>query len=140
MALLEELKMTTGGEYVFGTNGRTQLSNYSQIKAELDGHMVELLGGEFDWEEMKIVHPGKFQPWRFHDLRRTGDTTMHRLGVLDTVVDKVLNHVIPGVRGVYNRWHYFPEKKDALERWAAFLDRLQNGSGGNVLELDRHRA
>ncbi len=40
--------------------------------------------------------------------------TMHRLGILDTVVDAVLNHVIPGVRGTYNRWHYFPEKKDTL--------------------------
>ncbi len=40
--------------------------------------------------------------------------------------------------GVYQRQSFLEEKRDALERWATFLDRLANG--GNVLELDRHRA
>jgi hypothetical protein len=62
---------------------------------------------------------------------------MHRLGVLDTVVDKVLNHVIPGVRGTYNRWQYFFEKKDALERYASFLASIE---GRNVYRLDDARA
>jgi integrase len=112
MALLEGLKAPQDdkAEYVFGANGKTQLGNYSQIKADRDGRMVELMGGEFDWETMEIVEPGKFKPWRFHDLRRTGDTNMHRLKVPDTVVDKVLNHTIGGVRGIYNRYEYFDEK------------------------------
>ena len=58
-------------------------------------------------------------------------------------VEKILNHVsgsFGGIVGVYQRHSFLDEKRDALERWAAFLDRLADGSGANVLTLDRHRA
>ncbi len=127
IAILAELKAGAGaGEYVFGPDdGRTPLSCFSQIKRGLDA----LIAAENDGQAIA--------PWRFHDLRRTGDTTMHRLGVLDTVVDAVLNHTIGGVRGVYNRWHYAPEKRAALEQWAAFL---VEGTGSNVVPIDPHRS
>lgn len=59
--------------------------------------------------------------WVLHDIRRTVATQMNALGVQDTTVDRVLSHVIPGVSGVYNKHKYLDEKRDALERWAAFL-------------------
>jgi hypothetical protein len=47
-------------------------------------------------------------------------------------------HTLPGVRGVYNRYEYFKEKKAALEGWADFLGRL-TGTIDNVVKLDKHR-
>ncbi|MCB1884313.1 MAG: hypothetical protein KDG89_10015 [Geminicoccaceae bacterium] len=47
-----------------------------------------------------------------------------RLAVLPHVVEAALNHVSghkAGVAGIYNRAVYAAEKRDALDRWAAWL-------------------
>lgn len=62
--------------------------------------------------------------WRVHDLRRTVRTNLSRLGVASDIAERVLGHVIPGVRRVYDRYEYVNEKRDALERWAAHLTAL----------------
>src|SRR5262249_61017440 len=70
------------------------------------------------------------QSWRLHDLRRTAATTMAEIGVLPHIVEAALNHISgakASVAGVYNRAAYAPEKKAALERWAAHIE--GHGSG-----------
>jgi len=42
-------------------------------------------------------------------------------GVLPHVAEKVLNHVTPGIAGVYQRHNWIEEKKDALERLATLV-------------------
>ncbi len=59
--------------------------------------------------------------WRTHDLRRTVRTELSRLGVLADTAERVLGHTIGGVRGVYDRYAYLPEKRAALDLWAAHL-------------------
>ncbi len=63
--------------------------------------------------------------WRLHDLRRTMATGLQRMGVRLEVTEAILNHVAGsarrGVVGVYQRHHWGPEKKAALEGWAAHL-------------------
>jgi hypothetical protein len=44
-----------------------------------------------------------------------------RLGVHPHVRERVLNHAIPGVEGVYDRHSWFNEKRDALNTYDAFL-------------------
>lgn len=61
------------------------------------------------------------KPWSPHDLRRTARTNMARVGVLDEVGEEVLNHIKPGVVGVYNKYRYDEEKKDALRKWESLL-------------------
>lgn len=59
--------------------------------------------------------------WTLHDLRRTAATGMAKLGVAPHVVERVLNHstgTFGGVAGVYNRFQYLPEMKQALELWS----------------------
>ncbi len=65
--------------------------------------------------------------WRLHDLRRTVATGMARLKVPPHVVEKVLNHssgTFSGVAGVYNRFGYVDEMREALELWETHLLRL----------------
>jgi integrase len=70
------------------------------------------------------------EPFVPHDLRRTVASHMARLGIDRTVIGKCLNHVtadrltITGM--VYDRHDYADEKRAALTRWAAELDRLIN--------------
>ena len=59
-----------------------------------------------------------------HDLRRTAGTNLVRLGIHPHVRERVLNHVIPGVEGVYDRHSWFNEKRDALNTYDAFLHDL----------------
>jgi integrase len=60
-----------------------------------------------------------------HDLRRTVNTEMARMGISQEVRARVLNHCKKGVTdGVYNVWEYEPEMRDALNRWARELERI----------------
>lgn len=61
------------------------------------------------------------KPWSPHDLRRTARTNMARVGVSDEVGEEVVNHIKPGVVGVYNKYRYDNEKKDALLKWEVLL-------------------
>jgi integrase len=102
------------GEFVWTTNGKTYLSGYTHVKARLDG-LLQARG-----ERMKA--------WRLHDIRRTVATHMVRLGVTETIVGRVLNHAPQGVTArTYALHSYAPEKRSALDRWAAEIDRTVAG-------------
>lgn len=52
-----------------------------------------------------------------HDLRRTLRSEMSRLKVGPIIAEKILNHKMPGVLGIYDRHDYLDEKKIALQKW-----------------------
>src|SRR5262249_14244970 len=65
--------------------------------------------------------------WRLHDLRRTCVSGMARLGIAPHVADKILNHqsgTISGVAAVYQRHEFLAERKEALDRWGAYVARI----------------
>ena len=65
--------------------------------------------------------------WTLHDLRRTFASGLAGQGVAIHVVEKLLNHIsgtFAGIVGVYQRHNFFPEMKDALERWEAHLAKI----------------
>jgi integrase len=63
-----------------------------------------------------------------HDLRRTCRTGLSRIKVEPHIAERVLNHVQPGVVGVYDRHGYLDEKRAALEKWAKHLEQLAASS------------
>jgi integrase len=66
-------------------------------------------------------------PWRIHDLRRSAATYMAELKVQPHIIEAVLNHVSghkAGVAGVYNRAKYSDEMREALQRWADYIDQI----------------
>lgn len=114
LAILDRVPRYHGGDFLFGLGGRTGFTGFSKTKARLDRRLHDLAGGDIP-------------DWTLHDLRRTCATGMARIGVLPHVVEAVLNHVDgakAGVAGIYNLWTYEAEKRDALERWAAYVLRL----------------
>lgn len=66
--------------------------------------------------------------FRIHDLRRTAATGMAKLGINPHTVSLVLNHISVRrgtVTGkVYDQYTYDPEKRDALVKWGAQLERI----------------
>lgn len=57
-----------------------------------------------------------------HDFRRTASTHLHEAGFSSDVVEKALAHEQGGVRGIYNRAEYLPQRREMLEWWADFVD------------------
>lgn len=72
-----------------------------------------------------------------HDLRRTAATFMAESGVLEEIVDRVLNHSRRGVTWTYNRYPYEKEIQAALESWERKLTSITTGSQGNVIPMIR---
>jgi integrase len=117
---------------IFSTTGKTPISGFSKAKARLDTLIAESNEDE------------AIEPWRLHDLRRTLATGLQRLGIRFEVTEAVLNHVSgskSGVAGVYQRHDWKQEKRDALDAWAAHIDRVLNGADvTNVIALAERRA
>lgn len=115
------------GDFMFSTDdGHTFFSGYSKAKAKLD-------------EELnRLRHADGRKPmpaWRIHDLRRTARSLMSRAKVNSDVAERVLGHALPGVRGVYDRYAYLAEKRDALARLGAEVEKILKSSPGNVVSL-----
>ncbi|MBI1919558.1 MAG: integrase arm-type DNA-binding domain-containing protein [Geobacter sp.] len=74
-------------------------------------------------------------PWSPHDLRRTARTNMPRVGISDEHAEEVLNHVKPGIIGVYNKYRYDKEKKDALLKWETLLLEILKTKPGTTEDI-----
>jgi integrase len=117
--IIESVKPIAGCPLVFTTDGRSPIGGWSKLKKRLDAAM-------------------KIPPWRLHDLRRTAATGMAEIGIAPHIVEAALNHISgarAGVAGTYNRAAYAPEKRAALERWAAHIEGLVAGKPANVVAL-----
>ena len=63
--------------------------------------------------------------WVVHDLRRTFSTNCAALGIPLHVTEEILAHRSgqrSGVARIYNRHHYQPEMREALETYAAWIE------------------
>jgi integrase len=82
-------------------------------------------------------HLEEMEPATCHDLRRSAATGMRRIGIAPHVVAQILNHARLDVTGKhYDFWEGLPERRDALERWARWLEKL-SAPHGSLLEFKR---
>jgi integrase len=125
-------------EFVFSMTGKTPISGFSKAKATLDAAVAEARAAAAAERRCKAAPlPG----WRLHDLRRTGASTLARIGVDSMVADKLLAHQparLRGVAGVYQRYDFARERRHALDAWAAHVLSC-GGPKGDVLPLKRRR-
>lgn len=70
-----------------------------------------------------------------HDTRSTAKGHMRNLGVSSDVSELALNHKLKGMEGIYDVREDIPERRVALELWAAFLDSCASGTDWNVTPL-----
>jgi integrase len=118
-----------GADYVFSSqDGKTPFSGFTKAKAALDMRIDQA---------RKAAGLQPVAEWRIHDLRRTARSLMSRAGVTTDIAERVLGHVLPGVRAVYDRHDYLVEKRHALEKLASTVERIINPPAENVVPLNR---
>lgn len=74
--------------------------------------------------------------WTLHDLRRTARSLMSRAKVPADHAERVLGHVIGGVRETYDRYEYLDEKRDALEKLAGLIELILKPPADNVVQFE----
>ena len=129
LAELGKLKSQKRG-LLFTTTGKTSVSGFSDAKERLDGFALGIMRDRAvarDEDPENAVFPH----WRFHDLRRSGTTSLQQLGIPIEVTEATMNHIsgkTAGIAGVYNLYKYEAEKRRALELWGDRLIRLISGT------------
>ena len=111
---LEELKVRAyGSAYVFPN--RRVSKRFGHVSPDTLNAAIKKL---FRQEKFQIDH------FTVHDLRRTCRSLLAAEGVPGHVAERCLNHKLKGVEGIYDRYDYFEERLDALNKIALKLGPL----------------
>jgi integrase len=113
--------------FVFTTDGKTPIAGFSKFKRAFDAEVLT---------ELRKQDPeAKLPRWTLHDLRRTARSLMSRADVPSDHAERCLGHVLPGIRGTYDRHEYLAEKRRAFDALGALVDRIVSPPVGNVVSL-----
>lgn len=87
-------------------NPKTTFSGFSRAKAKLAAN-VDLP-----------------DDWRLHDLRRTVTTLMGKLNIDHHIKQKIINHSDASATGIYDRFNYLPQKREAMRLWGEMINNI----------------
>lgn len=135
LAVVAAQPRVDGQDFVFSTNGRAPFHNWSKSKERFDRRVLSRRRAQ---ARAAGEDPAKVQPmpnWTLHDLRRTAKSLMSRAKVRPEHSERVLNHVIGGVEGTYDRHTYEDEKRDALERLARLVRQIIDGEPAKIVRF-----
>lgn len=102
ISILKSLPQFKGPFIFTTTHGKKAVAGFGKTKSKIKKHF-------------------KAEDWRYHDLRRCCATGMAELGVPLHTISRVLGHAEGGVTRIYARHSYLPEKRKALDLWAAHV-------------------
>lgn len=108
----------TNLDYVFGDGAVDTKGGFGawSSKVWLDKRIKELNGGQ------------DIPPWVLHDFRRTFRTlAVEHCDIADNIADVCLYHVgeaKKGLNGTYNKATYLDKKRDAMQRWADYIEQI----------------
>ena len=101
-----------GSEYVFPCR---RVSKNPHIGADILNRAISKMFGR---EPGKKKQPpnimGDMPHFAVHDLRRTCRSLLAAQGTPGHVAERCLNHKLKGVEGIYDRYDYLEERKEAL--------------------------
>jgi integrase len=112
--------------FVFTTDGKRPIGGFSKFKQKFDTKVLA--------ELRKDAPEAELPRWTLHDLRRTARSLMSRAGVPSDHAERCLGHVLPGIRGTYDRHEYLNEKRRAFDALGGLVARILNPTD-NVLAL-----
>lgn len=116
-SLLEELKVRScGSEYLFPSRRSSKRRGY--ISDDTLNHALAKLFGDKGYigkdKLPNILGDAGIKHFVVHDLRRTFRSLLAEQGTPPHIAERCLNHKLKGVEGVYDRYDYFEERKEAL--------------------------
>lgn len=115
VSILAALPRFTNSDFVFTRTGKAPIYGFHRVKHDLD----------------RLMPPGT-APWVLHDVRRSFASALAGLGVQLPVIEKLLNHTsgsFAGIVGVYQKYTFADEKRQAVETWAKHIEQLMSGEG-----------
>lgn len=107
-------RLKGGSDWVFPSN-----YNMTRLTYQGKGHTRSLKKARG-----KVIKISGVESWTGHDLRRTCRTLLSRCGVTSHIAERVIGHTQKGVEGIYDRFEYYGEKKDALGKLEMFIKDL----------------
>jgi len=116
-AVLSGITKVDKCDYVFSTTSKTPVSGFAKAKAALDAAIMK---ARTEVAAQAGTDPAPLTPWVLHDLRRTGASTLARLGFDSIAIDKLLAHQptkLRGVAAIYQRYDFAEERAAALDAW-----------------------
>ena len=120
---------------ILTTTGTTPISGFSGAKEKLDKAMKKITLTD----AAKLgCDPVVIAPWRIHDLRRSVASGMRRIGISLDIVERTLNHTSGangGIVGVYQVDELLPDRRRALELWAAHVEGLTVERKSNIVPI-----
>ena len=121
-AILDALPRFDSNPFIFTGRGQRHMSASGTFKAKFDAKL-----------------PCDMPPWRLHDLRRTARSLMSRAKVSSKDAERVMGHSLPDVEGTYDRYEYFDEKSDALQRLASLIDGIVHPRADVIVPMAKGR-
>jgi hypothetical protein len=137
LAILKALPEFRTGDYLFSTTfGQKPVWISNKIKKRIDERMLRTLRA---LARRRGDNPAKvaLPHWTNHDIRRSVRSQLSRLKITEEAREAVLAHARPGIKGTYDLYDYFDEKREALELWAARLRNIVEPppAGNNIVAL-----
>ncbi|TFH87444.1 DUF4102 domain-containing protein [Billgrantia azerbaijanica] len=126
VAWLEELKIRAcGSPYVFPSRRAGKRPHMG--RDTLNRAIAKLFGKEPGRKQQPEHRMGDIAEFTVHDLRRTCRSLLASVGVPGHVAERCLNHKLKGIEGIYDRYDYFDERKEAISKVADLLGPAING-------------
>jgi len=115
-ALLQSTDRHSG--YVFTVSGNHPINNLGRAASRLRKKMHAIA---------EVSGSSLIEEWKPHDLRRTAASGMAKCGIFQEVIERVQNRLsgkFSGVAGIYNRYEYEKEKREALRRYGKMISEI----------------
>ncbi|MFS8173577.1 tyrosine-type recombinase/integrase [Vreelandella titanicae] len=125
IAWLDELQIRAcGSPYVFPSRRSSKQPHMG--KDTLNRAIAKLFGKEPGKKQQPENRMGDLAEFTVHDLRRTCRSLLAELGVPGHVAERCLNHKLKGVEGIYDRYDYYEERKQALIKLSELIAPIIN--------------
>ena len=118
-----------GSEYVFPK--RRSSKRFGHISPDTLNAAIQKLHRE---KKLTVEH------FTVHDFRRTCRSLLAAEGIPGHVAERCLNHKLKGVEGIYDRYDYLDERREALELIARKLAPVINQTPAKVFSFNQKKA
>ncbi|MFV1873818.1 MAG: tyrosine-type recombinase/integrase [Oleiphilus sp.] len=117
-----------GSEYIFPARRASKRRSYISHDT-LNHALAKLFGMKVDSKKKplpNLLGEAGIEHFVVHDLRRTCRSLLASNGVPPHIAERCLNHKLRGVEGIYDRYDYLEERREALSQVAEQIAPLVN--------------
>jgi len=126
---LEELYVRAcGSHYIFPSRKASKRRAYISDDT-LNHALAKMFGKKVDSNKQpypNLLGEAGIAHFTVHDLRRTCRSLLAEVGIPRDIAERCLNHKIKGVEGIYDRYDYQSERKEALKKISCLITPLVN--------------